>query len=101
MVWILGHKQELEEVLKRTAIPNPIRKVVWKVVDKTDDPKEDELVVLQDQTSWGKLGTAYQHEPYLNLSKVIITALGRNEAQAKVDKPSVDTQLSLAVDPEV
>ena len=81
MVWIPGPQEEPEKIIKRLGIQNPtIRTTNWKVVDRKGDPKGQQLVVLMDKPSWDEMGTACQHRPYLNFSRVTFRQLAKKGA---------------------
>lgn len=79
MVWIPGPAMEPELLFKRIEKQNPIATGDWKAVDRKEDPKGQQLVVLMDQTSWDKLGTACGHSPYVNFTRVKFRLLAKKK----------------------
>lgn len=79
MVWIPGPAMEPELLFKRIEKQNPIATGDWKAVDRREDPKGQQLIVLMDQTSWDKLGEACNHRPYLNFTRVKFRLLAKKK----------------------
>lgn len=57
--------------------------MVWCVVNRKVDSKEQQLVVLMDQTSWGKLG-AYDHCSYANFTRVTFKAFAKSKEEEEI-----------------
>jgi len=78
MVWIPGPQEEPATLLNRIEKQNPeVSTKDWRVVDRKDDDKGQQLIVVMDQTSWDQLGKACNHRPYLNFSQVLFKALAK------------------------
>ena len=80
MVWVPGPVLEPEKIISRIAVQNEgICTESWRVVDRKEDSKGQQLVVLMDQTSWDTLGKV-DHRPYLNFSRVAFKVLSKAKA---------------------
>lgn len=95
LVWIPGPIEEPQKLLDRVEKQNRgLSTKEWKVVDRKEDPKGQQLVVLMDQTSWDKMG-AYDHRPYVNFTRITFKALtrptketGQKEGKMEVEGPN-------------
>lgn len=105
LVWIPGPPEEPEKILRRVEKQNQgISTKEWKVVDRKEDPKGQQLVVLMDLTSWEKMG-ACDHRPYVNFTRVTFKALARpkkgkeGEEEKMEEGPSEEPQPSTSAGP--
>lgn len=94
LVWIPGPSVEPEKILKRLELQNKGMKTAgWKVVDRKEDPKGQQLVVLMDQTSWDTMEPV-GHRPYLNFTRVKFKALAKKkegeDAEEEPEKMEVE-----------
>lgn len=90
LVWIPGPPEDPQVLISRLEKQNGgISTTDWKVVDKKEDPKGQQLIVLMDQTSWDKMGTCCDHRPYVNFSRVLFKVLSKpkreEEEEEKMD----------------
>lgn len=81
MVWIPGPVMKPESIFKRMEKQNAITTGEWRAVDRREDPKGQQLIVLMDQTSWDKMGKACDHRPYINFTRVKFRLLAKKKPE--------------------
>lgn len=99
MVWIPGPQEEPGAIIKRIGRQNPVDTKRWTVVDRKDDPKGQQLVVLMDQKSWDHLGSVCQHRPYVNLTRIQFKLLGKKQQEEGQEKMEVEGPQAEATPP--